>query len=285
MLERVKETTRTMRWGTTGTAAGAMALALVMVLSPLAAGAHTYKAPYSGMVTSPYQYSDQSGCASLTVTSPMNWSSTTGVASYAAKTTAKSCPTQIGPVGGDSFAYTDSETALALPLKMTNGVHNITANWKLNPIISDTFKGGNCTGSTSVTYFYCEEFSDYDVYTFAELYDNTNGTYIPMTCCNYYYENYAEVYNETEWDNFSGTGTWYNYSGNYSYISPNSGALQFNTTWSLVRSDAYYLIMYVEFDVESDCYSYDATLVGGSVTDSISAVGSHAAVLSSVVVV
>jgi len=274
-----------MRWGATGTAAGAMALALVMVLSPIASASHTYKAPYSGVITSQYTSAGMEGCATQAVTSPMNWSSTTGVASYAAKTSAKSCPTQVGPVGGDSYAYDDGGIDMAIPLKMTNGVHNITANWKINPIVTQTFTGGNCSGSTALTYFYCEEYSWNEIYLYSELYDQTNGTYVYETCCNYYYENYAEVYNETEWYNFSGTGTWYNYSGNYSYISPGSGALQFNTTWSLVRSHAYYLILEVSFDVESELFSYGASVTGASVTNSINAVGSHAAVLSSVVVI
>jgi len=273
-----------MRWGAMGSAAGAATVTLLMVLSPLAAAAHTYKPPYTGMITSPYESTGQSGCGTATVSKPFNWSSTTGMATFSGKVASKSCSVIVGPVGGDSYAYTDNEIQLALPLKMTTGTHNITVNWKLSPVISTTQTNGTCTGPTSATFFYCETYmySEFEVYS--ELYDLTNGSYVPTVCCNYYWEDYSYGYNETEWYNYSGTGTFYNYSYAYSYLSPGTGTSWLNTTWSLNRAHAYYLIMYVYADVEDETYSDNAAFPGASITTSFNLLGSHAAILGSVVV-
>jgi len=286
MRTRVWSASRALgRLGAVGTAGGVGVVAVLMVLSPLAAGAHTYKAPYTGMVTSPYSYQAQSACGSTSISSPFNWSSTTGQASFAGKVTSKPCSSVVGSVGGDSYAYTSNEAQLALPLKMTNGPHNVTVNWKLNPVITQTVTNGTCSGSLSTpTYWYCDLYQYREVYVYAELYDLTNGSYVPMTCCNYYWENYNYSSNETEFYNFSGTPSWYNYSYGYSYISPGTGSLYDNTTWSLIRSHAYYLIMYVEVSMEAETYSYGATFSGAFVSMSVNMLGGHAALLSSVVV-
>jgi len=260
-------------------AGGAMAVALIMALSPAAAAAgHTYHAPYAGAVSQTYSSTSQSGCATGALTAPVNWSSTTGVLTMAAKASAKSCGVQLAGVGGNSYGSAYGQAEVAIPIKAaTSALHTITVNWKLHAVASTTFVPGTCTISTTTTFFqYCETGAGVSVYGFAYLVDLTNGTY-------FYPSNYWSFYNESYNETYCYSGTCYNSSGSFGYGSLGNVSWFINGT--LNKLDSYAIVTYMEGSAYAFAEAYTATLTGGSGSASISmAGGPNKATLSSIVV-
>ena len=274
------------RWGAMGATGGVMGVTLLLMLSPLAAGAgHTYRPPYTSMVSSTSTYQGQQGCGTESITTLPTWNSTSGVFTIAGKTSSKNCGASLAGVGGSSEGYFEGEIDLAMPVKVTASTHNVTVTWKVNAAVTSSYSPPkSCTGPSTDLYFYCDVASDYFIDGEAYLVDTTNGTYFYPTS---YWEWYNESYNETEYDNFSGTPTWYNYSGAYSYGAPGSAIWYINSSYALNPRDSYVVVMYFYVDCDADTYAYGyptgPTLVGGSASTSINmASGPNKATLTSI---
>jgi len=264
------------RWGVTGAAGGAVAVTLLMVLSPLAAASgHTYRPPFTGMSSSTSLFQGYSGCGSETITSPLAWNTSTGVMTIAGKTSAKNCGTTAGGVGGSTQAYFDAGVAWGMPIRVTAAPHQVAITMKVSAVISQTFSAPkSCTGSLADTFFYCDVSSDVFIGGYPYLVDTTNGT---TFYASNYWQWYNETYNQTEFYNFSGTPTWYNFSGTFSNGGPGTPTWFINTTIALNPRDSYVVVMNFYVDVSSSAYAYGypsmAVLTGGSATASVNMAG------------
>jgi len=262
-----------------GASGGAMAVALIMALSPVAAAAgHTYHAPYAGAVSQTSTYTSQSGCATGALTSPVNWSSTTGVLMLTAKTSAKSCGTQLAGVGGYSYGYVQGGLEVAIPIKVaTSAAHSISVNWKLHGSATEAMSPGTCTLSTTASYQSCYVSAYLSAYAGAYLVDTTNGSY-------FYQTNYWSFYNDSYNDTYCYSSTCYNSSGSFGYGTL-GGNVSFFINGTLNKLDSYAILTYFYGYAQSYVSSYQATLTGASASASIVlAGGSNKATLSTIVV-
>jgi len=260
------------------TSGGALAVALIMALSPAAAAAgHTYHAPYAGAVSSTNSYTDQSGCATGALTSPVNWSSTTGILTLAAKASAKNCPAQLAGVGGNSYGSGSGGVDVAIPIKVaTSAAHSISVNWKIHATSSSSYTPGTCTLATTTSFQYCESGADVSVYGFTYLVDLTNGTY-------FYPTNYWDYYNESFNETYCYSGTCYNYT--YAFAYGSLGNVSWFINGTLNKLDSYAIVTYLDAYASAFAESYTATLTGASGSASFSmAGGPNKATLSSIVV-
>ena len=274
------------RWGTMGATGGVVGVTLLLLLSPLAAGAgHSYRPPYTSMYSSTSVYQGQQGCGTESITTLPTWNSTSGVFTIAGKATSKNCGASLAGVGGSSEGYFDGEVDLALPVRASATTHNVTITWKLNAAVTSSYSPPkSCTGPASDLFYYCEVVSDYSIDAYPYLIDTTNSTYFYPTS---YWDWYNETYNETEYDNFSGTPTWYNGSGTYAFGGPGTAVWYINSTYALNPRDSYVVLIEFYVDVTAETYAYGyptgATLVGGSASASLNmASGANKATLTSV---
>jgi len=257
---------------------GAMAVALIMALSPAAAAAgHTYHAPYAGAVSQTNTYTSVSGCATGALTAPVNWSSTTGVFTMTAKTSAKGCGTQLAGVGGNSYGAAQGGVEVAVPIKAaTSAAHSLSVNWKFHGSATMTMTPGTCTLATTTSFQDCYVSGYIDIYAGAYLVDLTNGSYFYPT--NYWYF-YNDSYNET----YCYSGSCYNASGSFGFGT--LGNVSFFINGTLNKLDSYAVVTYVYAYASSSVSAYVATLSGGSATASVVlAGGSNKAALSSIVI-
>ena len=274
------------RWGAMSASGGVVGVTLLLLLSPLAAGAgHTYRPPYTTMYSSTSTYQGQQGCGTESMTTAPTWNSSSGVFTIAGKTSSKNCGASLAGVGGSSEGYFDGEVELAMPVKVTASTHNVTITWKVSAAVTSSYSAPkSCTGPSTDLYFYCDVSSDIFIESYPYLIDTTNGTYFyPST----YWDWYNESYNETEFYNFSGTPTWYNYSGSYAYGGPGTAVWYINSTYALNPRDSYVVLIDFYVDVSSDTYAYGyptgPTLVGGSASASVNmASGANKATLTSI---
>jgi len=261
-----------------GTGGAAVAVTLLMVLSPMAAAAsHTFKPPYAKTATALYTQLAFGGCGTASQTVPVNWSATTGVMIASGKTSTKSCTNQVGGVGGSSYGEYVAEALIGMPIKVTTtALHSVNVSWNVHATTSSSFTAGTCyLGSTSSSFFYCESIALWEVFGQASVVDNTNGSVFYSS--NSFFA-YNESYNQTFW-----FGSWSNSSGVFGFGAFGAQTLFINA--SLVAGHSYSVVTYIEVIAESALEAYNAAVKGGSASASVNmGSGTNKATLTSIVV-
>jgi len=228
--------------GTTGLA---MAVTMLMVLSPVSAGATVHpatvlKAPYKGTTSSPNWYGSATNCG-VAKGSAGKWVPTTGGITASDSASAKTCGKNIGYVGGGSYAYWSAGVTIAIPIKiLTTANHSIGVSFTLTVASAQSYSHGLCP-TKFITWPPAKyTYESAGCQTYADVYFDLGANLIDITNSSWYHHNYTyvDVYNDSYWSNYSscynyGTPSCYNQSGNYSY----HGAYSYNapgaTTCSL----------------------------------------------------
>ena len=174
-----------------GLPAGAVLSAVVvgLLLAPAAAasGPIVLTAPYAHVVVVNYNSLANGGCASVTG-HRAHWNETTGTGHFSDRAFAKRCATTIPGFGTGSYAYGDSETELAIPIKTFQGgarASSVEVTWNLTLTAAQGSNvGGPCPGVTvnPVTgngSEICDWGSEEIAGAGAYLYDQTNGSVVP----------------------------------------------------------------------------------------------------------
>ncbi len=229
-----------------GSVAGA--IALLMVLSPLAS-ATVVIAPFHGQVDI-YKSLTTSGCAAkATFTHKPTFSLSTGKFLAAGTVSAKTCSGVLGQTA-NSQGVASGQALVALPITVGAGTHSVAATYGMTFSSSGAITPGhgNCpttkysyvnpsNGSYSynITSGVClvEAFSEALIY--GEIYDSTNNSYCPGSWCTAaggvyglyggYNFSYAENYTDIYWGCYGPGYGGYCFSYNYTYSSP-------TTSWS-----------------------------------------------------
>jgi hypothetical protein len=283
-------TGRLLAFGTTGFAT---AVALLMVLSPVSAGAvhpaTVLKAPYKGTTSSPAWYAGVSGCGTTKGTAG-KWTPLTGGAAGSGSATAKTCGKSLGYVGGYNSGYWESALSVAIPFKvLTTSNHTLATSITVTAARSMAVTHGLCPTKIihypPALYSYesagCQVGGSVYMEAYAQVMDLSNSSW-------YHYNfSYSFVENNSGWENFSscynyGTPTCSNVSGNFSYHysygynSPGamtcslSGTCSFtlwsNSTAPMPKTDrwALELSFYVEVSAYADQSNVAGPFVGTS---------------------
>jgi len=271
-----------------GTTGFALAITLLMVLSPMSAGASVHpatvlKAPYKGTASSPSWYGGTQGCGTAKGSSG-KWTATTGVLTGSSTTTAKTCGKVIGYVGGYNSGYWSSSVEVAVPIKiLTTANHSIGVGATVTSTTTYAYNHGACPTKLihyppaygSYQYAYCEA----GVYVYWELY----ASLVDLSNSSWYKHNYTyvEAYNDSYYQNYTdcynyGTVTCYNTTGNHSYHGPFgynapgylgcslSGSCSFtlwtNSTAPMPRTDRWAVI--VSLYMETNGYASSVNVAG-----------------------
>jgi hypothetical protein len=251
--------------GSTGLMA---AVSLMMVLGPAMAGAvHpaviTVVAPYKGASTG-YNSWSVSGCGKAKITSPATFNLKTGAGGFSGSAAAKTCGKSFGGVGGSGYGSTSSEVQVAVKLPGHKGTTAVAATVALAWAGSNALVAGTCTTSATASYSSCYRSASVDLYGYAYVIDETNGTYSYAT--NYFPGAYNSSYNDT----YCYSGTCYQYS----YGTPGSFTNSMSFTWnftvkSMVKSHVYALWFYFAGYVYASASTYNAVLTGASASASL----------------
>ncbi len=262
--------------------AGAAAVALLMVLSPLAGAS----AAWPGAVVSPSYSTSTQGCAALKSASP-TWSKGTGVGHWDANSSVKVCKgAGLDDVGLDNDASASFEEEVAVPIHMASGTTGVNVTWGLLGTWTERaleFKPTSCASYgfndsyydpyiySWINYTYSDSDCSLDLgvslYGYAYLVDTTTGTYYYPN--NYwgglYRDSYRYVDTYYDEENYSNSSYWqdnYTYYGSDGYISGSSGSGIFNAASSPVwwinststfpSTDKWAVVTYIDGDVYAD---------------------------------
>jgi hypothetical protein len=183
MKVRNADPIRRSRLGLLGPLGGAIAIALLMALTPVATAAHpstTLLAPFVG--THSNSYKSSSAVCGIAGGMGAKWKSASGVLTGSAKSSVRSCPYV------SQFAYSSSTrtSEVSVPISLPfQGEYNasVAFNYKINPSMSVTTS--TCPSAANYTSGYdeveCYWFADWYVEVMLQLYDQTNGTYVGTT--------------------------------------------------------------------------------------------------------
>ena len=166
------------RGGSIGLVVGGVAA--LMLLVPVAS-ATTIVAPFPGAVPAVFTLLQSGGCGTGKLVKAPTWSATSGGGGWSNSGSARSCAHSAGSVGMDSFAVSEGEIDVGVPVKLTSGAHTIVVNWSITAAGAQTFHLGapcrappsNPTGTSSST---CDVTAEAFLFGGAELEDTTNGT-------------------------------------------------------------------------------------------------------------
>jgi len=185
MGENGKRLGRTMSYSRRGwlgylVGGGAIAVALIMALSPAAtaASANFLHAPYKGVV-SPNNDIYQSGCGKVTAEKKWHFSMKKGVGGSESKGSAASCKKQIAGVGqsSDAESYGGFDLAFSLgkiPATATTVDANITASWAASFTASD---GGKSPACNNLVNTYNDSFTEWEWNSFGSFAYQENDSY------------------------------------------------------------------------------------------------------------
>jgi len=212
------------------------AVALLMVLSPLAIGS-TLHAPYTGVVVKG-DYSGVNGCA--TGKGSLSLSLKTGIATGTGASTAKTCPKSLGQVGKYSSAYNEPNVQAGINFRIPSGFHHVSANWAIHAALKGSeARAGACPPAPRFTSAYAYHYGSYyywynstgqsqycsaDASVYGSLYAYVQDLTTGQTYNSSYrslFDSYMDTYNQTYWDCYNDTtwnGTGYTYyHGCYGY--------------------------------------------------------------------
>ncbi len=202
------------------TGIGAMAVTLIMVLTPAATATSAglvLTARYPGIETN-QNFADVSGCAKLTTAKDWKFSLKTGLGGAADTGSAYACKKSLAGVGTSGYADGGGGFDIAIPFKVPSGTTNVTMNQaskialtmkESDGVASNTAPAPKCPSTT-----YTENGSNYD----------WNYTLSPYGY--YYFNNYNESYS------YSSPTYSYNYSYSYPYATPPPSPFNLNNTTS-----------------------------------------------------
>lgn len=274
----------------------ALGVALLMVLSPVSAGAGVHPAvslvaPYKGTVSSPNSYSSFNGCAVLK-SGTTKWAATTGMVTSTSSAGAKTCAKSLGSVGAYSSAYGSTGVSVGIPFKVgSNGNHSIGSSFTVTLATTQTFTSTPCKLNVNYapalyqySYGYCEDG--------ASNYFDLSVSVVDLNNASWYSQNYsyAYAYNNSYTENYSdcynyGTPTCYNSNGthsygySYGYNDPGFAAFAWNgatsfSMWTnatmMVKTHHYALI--ISISTSTDAFAEKYNVIGawtGSASDSI----------------
>lgn len=264
------------------TAVSAAAVALIMIVSPLATAAVT-PAVFKGAVSDPSYNVNWQGCGVAKSSEP-KWSKTTGILHWLGSSTSTTCKKVLDGVGSSSSADSGFSENLGIPLKISSTATGLNVTWSM--VAGWTEKAANYTAKGCPSYKYnysynygwswvnttytdsdCSIDASVNLYGSVYLVDETTGSYYyPSNYWNGLYRSFDE-YN----DSYSGTTTYsnssywqdnYSYSDSYGYRSGSIGSGAFTPANSPVwwingtfsGHDTYVLFPYLDGSVSTDCY-------------------------------
>lgn len=258
---------------------GAIAVALVMMLSPMAQAGAVHPSGLKGASWYPSSSWDTSGCGTVKTTAP-HFAPTTGNGKWAGDAKASTCPTYIGTTGLDSQASASGEINVVAPVHLPSGSGGINVTWSLavSWAYSATVNTTNpvCPGySYNYSYYeywiptwynytytssYCSADASVSLYGDAYLVDVTSGvTYNPSSYWygisagfDWYTDTYTDTFNYSNPSYWIDNGTsWSTYGYQHgsthasgSFSSANSPTWYINGTF--VKSDKYVLYTYID---------------------------------------
>jgi hypothetical protein len=203
-----------------------MAVTMLMVLSPVSAGATVHpatvlKAPYKGTTSSPNWYGGVTNCG-VAKGSAGKWVPLTGAITGTDTSSAKTCGKN---VGGGSSGYWSAGVTVAIPIKiLTTANHSIGISMSLAVTSASSYAHGLCP-TKHITYppaLYSYESAGCQAAAY--LYLDLGAYLVDLTNSSWYHYNYTSLYayNDSGWSNYSscynyGTPSCYNSSGNFSY--------------------------------------------------------------------
>lgn len=237
------------RWSL-AVASGAGAVAVLVLVAPMALGASTLP-PYTG-VDSKLSYTGLAGCA--TEKGKAAFSLTTGTFTGSASSSSKTCPKQLSGAGSYSDGSNTFGTDVAIHLRLPTGFHHVAADWSVKsnlkgaesatiacpapvPFVEnytygygsnqywDNYSGAQqyCTSDTEA-YLSIGSYID-DLTTGAIV----NSSYIDplLSSVNTFNTTYWECYHDTFWN-----GSGYTYTnGCYGFNQTTSTNAQFGNTY------------------------------------------------------
>ncbi len=196
------------------TGAGAVSVALIMMLTPAAGAvsAGTIIGPaYKGAAVPTNDYS-VGGCASLKVTKPYKVSLKTGVGGGSDSGSMKACTGLLSTYESDASDSGGAEVAIPVPISSSTSSVQVNLAWKVAYDLKQA--SGSKTGACAATDTYN--------YEYADLYWGYNATY------GYYY-----------YDNISYNDTYTGGSYSYSYGNPAPSPFNYNATSESYTGDQY----------------------------------------------
>lgn len=305
---------------TTGRIAGpvvAIAVALLMVLSPLSAGGTVHpnglvmKAPYKGTASTARSFPQEQGCYKSKGPSWV-WSPLNGTINGTVKVSAKVCPKSVGYIGADSGVYTYNDLYVGIPLRGAfSGNHSIRSSWTVQVARSQAYTIGGCPPKVNInynpsygtdTYGFCLAYAAVVYEETAYVVDLQNGSwYSNFSSVEAYNEsswwNYTECYNYSGATCYNATGPLYNNTGQYGSQAPGFGssfawgtrtsyAMWTNGT-DMVATHHYMLFIDLFFEVfsEADAYNEAYHWNGAAAASMNMATSGNGAKLNSVTVI
>jgi len=208
-------------------------MAMLVILSPLSGGvrpASTISPPFTGATANTGTSWNSNGCGAGKVTAYTKWSPATGVGVFGGVASAKSACKRLGSVGGGGGGNVQGNWYLTIPLTLPSGTHSVQPNWTIAYAAAERLLVTKpcppvVLSSTGYGNSYCSVSAQFDLNMYADLVDQTNGSYFGTS--NYFYGiyNYSDQYNDTYC--YSGTCHYYNSS----YGSPASLSATLPFVW------------------------------------------------------
>ena len=202
------------RLGVWGGGGGALALAALLVLSPLSAGATVIHAPYKSFGKQTFYGIGLGGCGKVKGSAAV-WAAPTATLHASGTATAPACK----PSASINMGEYQAQASLSDVMKFkTAGSHNISSAWAFK--VSDSWTTTPYTGcklNYAVAFSTCVTTSEVELYTYSYLYDQNNGSYFNFgTFLNH--ANYTTQQNYSQ--NYCYGGTCTHYGGNTTFGGP-----------------------------------------------------------------
>jgi hypothetical protein len=237
----MRTTGRRARFVSAAASFGAVAVALVMLLSPMASAGVAHPAAFKGASWYPSESWSTAGCGSVKMTAP-HFATLTGAGRWAGSATAATCAKSVGTTGLDSNAQTSGQINVVAPLHLATGSGGVNVTWSLqvawsyNAAVNVT--NPTCPGSTSNYSYYEYWIPTWYNYTYTSSYCSADASvslsgdaYVEDTTTGIY--SYATNY----WYGISSGFSWYTdtYTTTSTYSNP-SYWVDNGTSWSTYGS-------------------------------------------------
>jgi hypothetical protein len=268
---------RSSRWLGALTGSGTVAVALIMLLSPIAAAGVAHPAAGKGVVWDPSSSINYNGCAKARSAEP-RFAPATGIGHWLGSVSATTCSKTIGGTSSSSSGDVSGDLEVEAPLHLTAASASVNVTWSLGltwAIHAAVASTASCPGAaSSYSYYdsyisswvnttsfssYCSADASVNMYGDAYVEDTTSGaTYYPS---NYWYGVNANFdrYNDSSdsTTNYSNPAQWFNNytsSNSYGYAHGSSGSGNFTAanspSWfinaTFVKGDKYMLVTYLD---------------------------------------
>jgi len=217
---------------------GAIATALIMALSPIAAAGATHPAGASLVSWWAYGSNSYSGCGTAS-SSHAKFSPATALAHWKGKVSAKACTAAHGGTHVSSSGSTYGEVTVNVPIKHLHGVGGVNVTWSIN-VLGASHATNVLTAPCPTTYYNYSYYYNNSYY----VYNYTTGNYTIISTWYNSSSASSSCSSEANMDVYgyaylidTTTNTYY-YSSNYwSGLYNTSGMYQYNSTYSATYSN------------------------------------------------